>query len=98
MNRSTGVFLLGFILIFFLFICEESVRLRYDNKAVPLIAFDKTKYCVTCLEKDETATVEYYSLFFKTDVEYVGLGYGEYKVTRKEFYLLYRILTWAWVE
>ena len=90
------IILIVIIGIFALFITEESIRLKINDSSKPLIVFDRTKYCISCLEPGEEIDFEYFSLGYKIKVKYYMSEDSSddnkmVKVMGKEFYLFYGI-------
>lgn len=89
--------------LFLIYICEESIRLKSNDTALPLIITDKTKYCVECINIGEEIEMEYYSIGYKVKMRYykdpkshddlVFIG-----VTGKEFMLFNKFRLWAWIS
>ena len=94
------IILAAIVIVFSIFILEESIRLKNNDNALPLIVTDKTKYCVSCIEIGEEIEMEYYSIGYKVKIKYyksekshndlVFIG-----VSGKEFYLFNEFMLWS---
>ena len=97
------IILAAIVIVFSIFILEESIRLKNNDNALPLIVTDKTKYCVSCIEIGEEIEMEYYSIGYKVKINYyksekshndlVFIG-----VSGKEFYLFNKFMLWSWIS
>ncbi len=88
--------------IFIIYISEESIRLKKYPLVKPLIILDRTKYSISALEKGETVKIEYYSLGYKTIIEYYNDEESSddnviIRVISKEFLLFNKIRLWGWI-
>lgn len=105
MNKTLKILLIiifSIILIFAIYICEESIRLRKVQTAKPLIITDQTKYCVECINVGEEIEMEYYSIGYKVKIRYYKSekSHGDLVfigILGKEFYLFNRYLIWGWI-
>jgi ABC-type microcin C transport system permease subunit YejE len=87
------------VIIFMIFLSEECLRLKWVASSKPLIITDQTKLCVTCLERNEEAEIEYYSLGFKYKVRYVGsVVADEPVIIGEEFWLFNKIIVWGYIS
>ena len=97
--------LLSFIL-FSLFICEESIRLKHIDNSAPLIVLDKTKCSKndrSCYDSKNEYEEDYWSAGYTLKTQYVIDEKSSednliIRVNKKEFRLFNKILLWAWVE
>ena len=106
MKKGFKIFLIvlsAIVSVFLIFIIDESIRLKNNDNALPLIVTDETKYCVSCINIGEEIEKEYYSIGYKVKVKYyksekshddlVIIG-----VSGKEFYLFNKFMLWAWIS
>lgn len=101
--KIISIIVLILVCKFTIFICEESIRLKFNNGSKPLIVLGRTKYCISCLEPGEEINFEYFSLGYKLKVKYYMSKESSednkmVKVTGEEFDLFYGIRLWAWVS
>ena len=62
MKKGFKIFLIvlsAIVSVFLIFIIEESIRLKNNDNALPLIVTDETKYCVSCINIGEEIEKEY---------------------------------------
>ena len=101
--KIISIIVLILVCTFTIFICEESIRLKSNDTALPLIITDRTKYCVECINIGEEIEMEYYSIGYKVIMRYykdpkshddlVFIG-----VSGKEFLLFNKFRLWAWIS
>lgn len=98
MKKKVLYIIVSIIIIFAVFITEESVRLHINNNATPILVIDKTK-CnkedVSCFSNNKY-TEDYWSIGFKVKYDYV-LEENDLKakLIKKEFYLFNNIKVWT---
>ena len=95
--------LLAVVLLFSIFIAEESIRLKSNDEALPLIITDQTKYCVSCIQEGEEINMEYYSIGYKVNVRYMMSEESSddnriILVIGKEFRLFNKFMLWGWIS
>ena len=100
--KPAGIVLAALLFLFLAFLIEESVRLKTDDDALPLVILDRTKYSISAIEPGEELEIEYYSIGYKTAVRYYrpegSAGDSETLVSGKEFMLFYKVRLWAWIS
>ncbi len=100
--KTAGIVLLVIMIIFALFLAEESIRLKADSFARPLFILDMTKYDVSAIRPGEELKVDYYGIGYKTTIRYYrpeeSAGDSETQVIGKEFMLFHKLRLWAWVS
>ena len=97
------IVLLSIILIYTLFIIEESVRLKMNVDSKPLIILGRTKLCLSCTEVGEETTIEYFGIGYKLNVRYYHSEESSndnhiYKIVGEELLLFNKIRLWAWIS
>lgn len=101
MKKKVLYIIVSIIIIFAVFITEESLRLHLNNNATPILVIDKTK-CnredVLCFSNNKY-TENYWSIGFKVEYDYIPEENNEdnlkTKLVKKEFYLFNNIKVWT---
>ena len=97
-----GVIVFGYVA----FICEESIRLRNNSEAQPLIVLDKV-FCSkdhwVCYGSDREYKENYISLGFSLKREYIlepdaTKENHKYHLAGEEFWLFGKFLIWGWIS
>lgn len=101
--KIISIILIVTLSIFIIFICEESIRLKHNTEALPIIVTDKTKNCISCIEPGEDLEVEYLSIGYKTKIRYSlseesSVDNKIIIISGKEFLLFNKIRLWAWIS
>lgn len=91
--KITVIAILSVVLVYTLFIVEESIRLSNNSLAEPLIVFEESY-------SDSEGEVTYKSLGFTLITEYADSEGSNNIVSpiAQEFWLFDRFLIWAWIS
>ncbi len=91
--KIIGIAILSVVLVYTLFIVEESIRLSNNSLAEPLIVFEES-----CSSSEGAVT--YKSLGFTLITEYANFEGSNDRVypMAQEFWLFDRFLIWAWIS
>ncbi len=91
--KIIGIAILSVLLVYTLFIVEESIRLSDNSLAEPLIVFEES-----CSSSEGDVT--YKSLGFTLITEYANFKDSNDRVypIAQEFWLFDRFLIWAWIS
>lgn len=107
MNMKNKVLLIigALFITYFVFICEESIRLKSDSESLPLIVTDKTKCGANdyeCYDNGEYKETYYSFGFLLKKDYYLNQDSNEenvkYHVVAEEFWLFNKFLIWAWIS
>lgn len=97
------ILIISMICLFSAYIIEESVRLKVNDEAKPLVIFDQTKLCVSCLRPGEEQEIEYYGFGYLVKIRYSVFEKSSndnkiINVIGKEFLLFNKLRLWAWIS
>ena len=97
------IIIASLVVLFGVFIAEESIRLNKVKGSMPLIVLGRTKCSPSCAEIGDDITIEYYGFGYKLDIRYYHSTESSedndiYKITSEEFRLFNKFLIWAWIE
>ena len=101
--KVLGIIIISIIVLFCIYITEESLRLKSNNGALPLIITDQTKYSISAIKPGEEVKIEYKSFGYKLIVRYTLSEQSSednkiISIIGEEFWLFNKTLLWGWIS